>query len=227
MLIADHYQRFFSRRFTTFLVPDQGLSVYDPYLARFADSTFTMEDHYLKGKLTVYHTGRGARDNDTSIFTYLLDPDKTSFSNVFRKVGTASSGSAGHYLSLFSLHTTSIQLFVHPIDTIYNVDDEVDGLPISPSALLTLSQERKPIMPGVRTRLTDGEYEIPATNPACKDDWYVFSEDFYNGMATSVLEELVLAYMNKAPLNIRNLVAVTNTVKQWDNITRFYFIRPI
>lgn len=223
MLIVDYMQRFYSHRFTTFIMPGQPVPTYDPFLTNFVRKTWRFDDHALVHKLVSYHTGRGQAEENIDIFTCLIDPDRTPLSAVFRKIGVLSSATASVHLSLFSIRTTSIQQYLYPFNASYNVDndDGMSGL-IPTDTFVTLS-EREPVFTQTRTRLTEHEKEPPAILPSAFDGFYVFSEAFYMGLAGSMLEELVWAYIKKQPLDLRKLVAVANTAAEWDNLSKFYF----
>jgi hypothetical protein len=78
----------------------------------------------------------------------------------------------------------------------------------------------------------DGDlYFVGEASPAIRrvtvDNFYVFSEAFYNhygDQPLSQLEALTLAALKGEAINIRTLEKLCQGAKFWDNVERFYYI---
>ena len=70
----------------------------------------------------------------------------------------------------------------------------------------------------------DGK-QIVNIHPVLQDDFYVFTQSFYeNGADQSLLEILTRTYLNRDPIDPTLLLQVANTYTQFGGLERFYYI---
>ena len=53
---------------------------------------------------------------------------------------------------------------------------------------------------------------------------YIFSQSFYDGTPTSLMEEVTLEYLKQLESKPNTLIALLNHSRTWNNLERFYYV---
>ena len=225
--ILDYFKNFYSDRLKTLLVPSGGIVTYDTFLTNFVLSTISTDDSIYVSKINQYNIGFADESGALSILDLLIHPADLSLDTVFKKAGRIDKNLLATTVSISSIRLTPITEVISPIDTPFNVDDPFSyrTTKLKASAPISLIGERKEIyIEGLNTRHNLDEKEPPAIIPAAVNHDYIFSDQFYNGKGSSLLEEIVLEYINKIPSDPRKLQALYSSIKTWGMLERFYYL---
>lgn len=243
-LLRRYMVEFFSREFSTFLVPRQTFSTYDHYLTRTMLRLFdpydepslrkvrelTVDGERIMHTLNIWDTILGMNDAFGEVITQKMWViDSVVFNNSPRLEGVRFSG---------------IRKVVYPFLPLLPVDngyrpyiDKNGSQLVNPGdmdwELISVIQTIDPgglEYPEGQEPPAEGEVqdtaETPLIHPVLIDEYYVFSQNFYEKSATnqSLLELLTNDVIENNAIDYNQLFRLVNDVKNWGALERFYYI---
>ena len=227
MAIKDYFARYYSRRLRTFILPDQTYQVYDPYLVNFILESIESTDMLDINQVIQYNTGYAGELEHKSILQCLINPEQTPLSFIFTKAGRVNRRFLGNTLVLGSIIMSTIEEVIYPVNPIYNVDASqsmrLTSLVID-TPIAVLGDKKPKYIEGFQSRSSIDLTEPPAVNPICTDFEYIFSQSFYDGTPTSLMEEVTLEYLKQLESKPNTLIALLNHSRTWNNLERFYYV---
>lgn len=250
--IAERYfKSFFSKEYSTMLVPGQDTPTYDHYITRALMSNFTTWDTDEIRKVSLMNVEEDYALHATQIWDVLTKRDKNQLRDCFLQVGKVYAFEFTKNPMMAGIRYTGIQEVVYPVDPRLTVDYNlvkatklVNGNKFTqaPVDLLNVGQ----ILAGSRLEeniatvqagfaLTDSsgqpleEYvPPPMIHRVMKDNYYVFSEAFYRNDRVlgkqSQLELLVHDYLDGKSIKYSRLKAMCEDIQNWNSLDRFYFV---
>ena len=90
--------------------------------------------------------------------------------------------------------------------------------------IAVLGDKKPKYIEGFLSRSSIDLTEPPAVNPICTDFEYIFSQSFYDGTPTSLMEEVTLEYLKQLESKPNTLIALLNHSRTWNNLERFYYV---
>lgn len=230
-LPADWYREFFNNEYKTFLIPDQDALCYDPFLPVFVRGITSLEDSPLWIKVSLPNTQDGINDQIPTFWDALRERS-------IRRLDRASPK-----MALYA-PDTSYQVVAYNPWRILGMDylfyhRGVSSPNILPTAIIkTLKPSPEPTFNRpmdlevlINTTQLSGlpmapEATYPLYRPVTCDDYYVFSEFFYqeNYENMSALEILVYFYLNNKPIPLDPLFRLLEQSYYWRGLERFYYI---
>lgn len=221
-----YFKSFTSNEYKTLLVPGQQRSVYDHFLTKAVTSFFTTFDAPELRQVRKMNLDDDATMRATTIWDALAERDASLLKYACRTTGLISAFSFERNPMLEGIYHSGLEYVVYPKDAEVNID--YARTPISkPLSIFTLDNAASPLagdeLPDPGT-LPYGA--APLINPAQVDDYYVFSQAFYENADTgqSKLEKAVRDYLVGNALDNKLLLALCRSYHTWAALERFYYV---
>ena len=197
-LVSRYLNMFFNREYRTLLVPEKNKTTYDHFLVRSFKKVFDYNDHPLLREVdTMNCDGDDAMHNYT-IWDCLLNMDNMLFPMVQRKMKSVYTDYFVHLSVFRGIAFSGIEKMVYP-----------DEPP---------TQDTVPL-------LDDGDADTPLIHPLDVDEYYVFSEAFYEDLTNpSTLEIETLKAINGEALNHTKLDELATQSIEWGKLEQFYYL---
>lgn len=251
MILDRYFKTFMSKELSTVILPGQETNTYDHYLTQFLSSIFSVWDTQEARNLKVLNVDDDYALHATSVWNVLLKRDRLGMADAFLKIGKVYAREFTTDPMLEGVRWSGVEELIYPTDPTLTVDYKtmpplklVNGNPITrgPTRLSTAALLPEPIplfeviynaLDGYN--LTDengdpvGEFLVlpPIIHRAMKDDYYVFSEDFYKNNRVvgkqSQLELMVQDYIDDKTLSFKRLKSFCEDMVNWNTLDRFYF----
>lgn len=238
-LVDLYFHDFFSRNLKTLIVPNQRNVTYDPFIVRYIKNILTSDDHPLFRHITEFNVHGDQTMYEFTIWYCLEKMDHAMLSMSVHQAGLVD---VNRFFNgrptLNSVYYTGVKCVVYPDIAPTNVDAGYGGL-FDPSLeaivrgsarFRELDRLFKPTLEMDRVREIYEDISPALTrqiNRVTKDDYYVFTEDFYKHTSDkqlSKLEAVALAVMKGEAIDIRILDELCTAAPKWDNVERFYYI---
>lgn len=230
-LITKYFKWFTSKEFQTLLVPGQPTPTYDSFATKAIVSFFdTREAPELRQLRQLNVSGDDAMES-TSIWDALVKRDRRLLRHGHKQAGLVLARSFERNPMLEGVYWSGVQYVVYPKDPERSVDFEYRARPKN-----VLDEALQPVATQIRSlqdlvaenTLFHGlpYSEAPVIHDVLDDDYYVFSQLFYEVAATgqSKLELCVQDYLDGKALDRRVLLALCQTCHGWGGLERFYYI---
>jgi hypothetical protein len=225
-----HYAAtFFSKEYASYVVPDQDASTFDYFVYK-ALRTIFKEDIYgvVQKQQAINIADDDILNRGRDIFTSLLRREPSNIIHGDQRTGLARTDTFHFEGFTTNIRYTGLRMVVYPLtfenraDTNYNHNERsVLGGPLRASPEVT-----NPVylQKTISNFILDNK-EVPLIKPVSIDDYYVFSEDFYNETENlSVLEAQVMNYLHGKTLNASALKVLCEQYLYWPRLERFYYI---
>lgn len=237
---------FYSRRFSTILVPGQPAATYDPFLVRFIKDIFTTRDNSRLASVNLINCGAENIMGKENLWTILMDASDVQHDMMAQKLWVVPAKAFNRLPVHHGVYHSGIVNVVYPYQYYVDVDDDYGTGSINttlasptealgdemwslttifPNAILGgLVYPNQPL--GVSTPDPEQSGDIPLTVPVSFDDYYVFTKKFYDKdtVGISKLEGEVLKYLAGDALDGLVLNALIADVNNWGRMERFYYI---
>lgn len=250
-ILDRYFKTFFSKELSTLILPGQESPTYDHYLTKHISNVFSAWDTNEIRNMKVLNVDDDYALQATSVWNALLNRDRSLMIDAFLKVGKVYAIEFTTDPMLEGIRWSGVHELIYPTDPTLTVDYKsmspvklVNGNDITkgPSRLSVgaLLPEPTPLYETIHFvldgyNLTDesgnpvGEYITlpPIIHRAMKDDFYVFSEDFYKNNRIvgkqSQLELMTQDYLDNKVLSFKRLKSFCEDMKNWNTLDRFYF----
>lgn len=226
-LVPLYFRDFYDRSFGTFIVPGQTVTTYDPYMTRFVRAIIDSQAFpqiYKVNELTVSHD---VLSDEPTVLDVILRKDLPLLYSVSKRVGVSRISAYRAFPLMRTIYYSGVEQVVSVTDPHWA--NEHNYAP--PHAFTEL------VPAGIRQ--TDVESILPALNgpaanaamdastsvhPVCRDDFYIFSREFYqDAPGMSQLEVLLRARLNDRAIDLEALADIADSALRFDNIDRFYY----
>jgi hypothetical protein len=235
--LVDRFHRLLPRwckehlntEFMAFTVPGQERAIYDPFLAKFINAVFSSSDCHDLSRARVLNV-----DDDFAMKAYclwdaLLNQERGLMMRGFKKAGLVTTQSFTNNPMLEGIRFSGIDSVIYPKDP-----DRTVNFP-STADLKTMEDDWLTDPQPSTINLTDLLQDLnldtqdtapPIIKPTVSEDYYVFSQAFYEKAASgqSLLELSVQRYLDGKSLNGHVLRAIVDSTGAWGSLERFYFI---
>jgi hypothetical protein len=251
MILDRYFKTFISKELGTVILPGQDSPTYDHYITRLLNSIFSAWDTKEVQNLKVLNVDDDYALQATSVWDALLKRDRLGMADVFLKVGKVYAYEFTTDPMLEGVHWSGVNELIYPTDPTLTVDYKsmeplklVNGNSIQkgPSRLSASALLPEPI-PLYETiiqaldgyNLLDEEGNLvyepiilpPIIHRTMKDNFYVFSEDFYKNNRIvgkqSQLELMVQDYLDDKVLSFKRLKSFCEDMANWNTLDRFYY----
>lgn len=216
-MTIGYLSEFFSRVYSTLIVPKQPLAAYDPYvvsfLKRLVPGTVTRSKI---NDVAEYNVDHHAAPNHLDIYSVILNQRVEEIGYCFTKAQHVSADAWSQNRQHLSVAFTSIPYVVHPAQASYNVDEDYE--------------ERLPLIgtDQIQYLSTSFEYQDIRLLPELLDGEYVFSQSFYdmdesNDVGLSHIELQLKSYLLGRKVSADVIRFMLNNYRNWSAPERFYY----
>lgn len=244
-LARTYFDQFFSNEYGTLVVPGQLEPTYDAFMVRallgFADQRLHDRIKYIRNLNTQDDPVMLSR----SIWDVMRLLDRNLMYDIFKKAGTVDTSTFTKQPVFEGIRYSGMRKAVYPMDPPYNADTAATGFVkdvfSSNFANTTPSRGFEEIRkklkelkaPTWHEDTVDGPpvedsevYEKLGIKPVFVDDYYIFSQQFYENATEgqSVLEVLVNDFIDNRPIDQKRLCQLAETVNAWAPIERYYYV---
>jgi len=237
-LITLYFHDFYSRDRKCLLIPNQPQMTYDPFLVRYLKTILTTDDHPVMRQMSEFNVQGDQTMYEFTLWNCLESMDHALLSMAVHRAGIVAVGRFfNRRPTLNSIYYSGIEAVIYPdmgpthVDAGYDyqLDPDLTDLVRGCARFRELNRLVKPTLEMDRT------YEIYEASSAARapqirrvtaDDYYVFSQAFYehtSSTALSKLEALTMAALKGAAIDIRVLDELCTAAPRWDNVERFYY----
>ena len=230
-LIESYFKWFYSVEKKTLLIPGQPEWVYDHYLTKFVLGLINTDENPKIRHTKVFNVEEDAYLSEPTIFDAILKRDKYLLKTINNKMGLVSKFGFSVDPMMEGFRFANIPYIVYPIvdQPIFKSVTPMVRKIISSTPLQnvpTRSGDLMGILPlNVVLNSTTALPELPEIVPVLQDNFYVFTESFYqNNVVTSQLEWIVHKFLNEQPINASEIYNVSKNFTNWGGLERFYYI---
>jgi len=229
-LLSYYFTKFFSREFSTMIVPRKGQIIYDSFLTDFVLKMFGTDEHPNIQKIKKPNVDDSPSLTSDSVLTAIMKREPRVLGHCFKRCGTIGTGYFTFDPTLMSIKYSGIQKVVFPVDANQTIDelmrygyaligdDYVDleigvlntytGAYIDPDAL-----KDKP------------DYLIRGAHSLRENNHYIFSEHFYTkSNKQSPFEALVWRYITNSKIENAVVLTLCPLIKSYGLVEQFYLI---
>lgn len=229
-LAKDYYRLFLDNEFNTFLVPDQGETVYDPFLVKHIDLTTSVEDSSTKMYLNVLNVQDGQNDYRVTLWDAVRELDERMIDMVTPKMGHFALVPMNYNPMFSSIRLSGIRFMLyHDGATSPALAQQTVMGPLKPSPEPSFN---RPIDIFALLPVKDlyglpasSEVPRPLIHPVGGNEMYVLSKAFYAAVEEdmSVLEILTYQLLKKEPINQVYLLKLIEASFYWPRLEKFYY----
>lgn len=231
-MIAMYFKMFSSNEYKTLIIPGQPAPTYDHFLMKAVMKFFTTWDTYLIRQNRILNCDDDDVMKSITIWDVLVNQDVHLMKFVNKRSGLVPARLFTPNAMLEGIHYSGIHRVVYPIDPELTVDFEC--LPAVKTADGTIAMMPTESRKGTLKDLIDPAVQrgmqiygnAPLINPVLCDDYYVFSEAFYNEYpdGQSKLELCVRDFIQGKSVNRKLLLQFCDTYHAWGGLERFYYL---
>lgn len=249
--LCDRMTRLYYNNYTgTLMIPDQGSLVYDPFLVKAFQGIFTPKDHTSKMSMSHYRVDSLTAHNSMTIWDILFKRSNILADIIVPTLRLIPSNAFARLALYGSVYFSPVQFVMFPeVESVSLESPPQVGMPHTFSYVPCPSQDEDGVQPtglftslgneGTGSTITkeivdpnvpEETIEVPYLKLITEDDYYVFSESFYNALRTgnrvncSILELMVLDYLERKPLFAEDLKTLCTDIKNWSNLQKFYYM---
>lgn len=228
-IVKQWFREFTSREYSTLMVPGQLYSTYDAFLTQAVMKMFEINAAPQMQSIRVQNIDGIDDMQQQTVWDLCLTRNTRLLRTIVRKTKLISTKIFESDPMMEGIHHSGIQFTVYPWRNELSWDDVLRRKPIAAvSGVLT-------DVPSPQGRLEDfiedGElaglpYEgRPLINQVLADDYYIFTEAFYNNEPTQMsrFEAALRDFLDRKPVHLGLLKFLCNTYQTWGGLERFYY----
>lgn len=228
-ILDVYFKMFSSTEYKTLILPGQPTPTYDHFLMKAMWDFFNTWDTPLMRQNRLLNVDGNDTMGCFTLWDMLIKRQPTLLPFVNKKAGLVSARTFQWQPMLEGIRYSGMDYVVYPTDETVCIDYNIRP-PATPPADATLTPT--PDVPGLMDSLLAGKNVSVLAYPAAPvfknvlvDDYYVFSQNFYeNTEGQSMLELMVRDYLNQKALDRKTLVLFTEVYQGLNPIDRFYYI---
>lgn len=227
-LKAQYFQWFYSKEFATLILPGQIEPTYDSYVVKAIQSLYLTNDVYEFRAMRALNIEDDLYLKRPTIWDALLQRDEIILETCEQQVGLASVLEFQNDPMMETIRYSGLNYIVYPKILNDAVDQSwsISKKPIGVSTLTSVST-----LYGNLDQITQDETytylgkQIPIVTPVTQDDYYVFSQAFYEDKEDkSLIEILARSYIEKKANDPVLVLKLLNSCWRWGGLERFYYI---
>ena len=227
-LLRYYFDKFFSKEFSTMILPVKGLVIYDPFLTKFLLSMFSTEEHHIIQKIKKPNVDDSVSLSSDSVLTAIMKHDPLVLNHCFKRSGAIGTEWFSFDPVFMTIKYSGIDRVVYPVDSNKTVDELTHySYQIVGDASMTTtgnSEWLATVMDANElnrypAHVVQGAYSIGY------DDHYIFSKHFYTkSIKQSPFEAVVWRYISNSKIENSILLNMAKLVKTWGLVEQFYLL---
>lgn len=236
-LVKYYFKRFYDKTAGMPILPIHEPRIMDTFVLEFMLKYVSTTDAPEVAKVQLRPTDSDQYLKQPTLYDAISERSKVVLRDCNKKMNLVSTTIFSSNVYLRSVRFSNIDYCIYPVDAdVLRYETVVDGLPLVVKEFASLNTTYNQIdattathgavYNATRDRLTIGNIGIPYIKDVLCDEYYVFSTDFYNNVqgGCSVLESLVLQFLNKEMMDVTKLIDLLNRYSQWNRLEQFYYI---
>jgi len=229
-LIARYFKSFLSNEYKTLIIPGQEIPIYDHFLVKTVMSIFTTYDCPEIQNVRILNIDDDDIMKSTTIWDMLKAKDRKMHKFCIRQAGLVSTKDFIRDPMMEGIYHTGVKYVVYPLDPMLSVDY---GMKHKEKAIAIQTLIDTPSQVTNLNDLLGGNglsgltlNEVQPINKVLIDDYYIFSQAFYDREPTglSMLEVCTNEYLDDKAPNMANLLTLCSTAHAWNRLENFYYI---
>lgn len=240
-LVSRYLSDFYSRQYTTLLVPGQQLTTYDHFVVKVVRESLSTTDNPLMRRVRELPVGGERIMQTPTLWDAVVRHEPHRLIDAIKNIHLVRTNLFGGRPVMQTISYTGIQRIVFPVMNPDDVDSHhthrayrhlvgvelAEGKPRGYRPEITPPQETRNLpwfKPHNEVSDTPAE-RLPALYPVVKDDYYVLSQSFYEPETgvRSCLEILTQQVIDAKPISHPHLEQVLRDIWEWDDVERFYY----
>lgn len=235
--IRDYYfGKFFSREYSTLLLPNQDFPVYDPWLTHAVLAICRDEQHPNIKRIRELNVGEDDNYDQPNLWTAMLYKRRRDLVNCMKRIGTVTARAFSRDPMQDSLRYSGVSYAVYPADSNLSTDYRRHDLskPLSDFKLRYATTPKNDLgellsvdtlLGLVRSDLSTPVKKVPAVNPMSEES-YIFSKAFYLNAqdGQSAIELMFQHYLDDKELPMAGLTKLASTYQNWGWLEQFYML---
>lgn len=226
-LKKQYFQWFFSKEYSTLLLPHPTRSIYDAYLTKAVRAIYNTQDLYEIQLMRVLNIEDDEYLKRPTIWDALLTQDICVLDTAEKQVGIASIKAFHKDPMMESIRYSYIDYIVYPkpknqrLDFNYNFLEK-RLMDISPIELSSQYGNTLPLI--ADNEITHLGKQLEIISPILKDDYYIFTQAFYDDLyPQSALEVLVRNYLQKEANHPALILKLMKNCYKWGMLEKYYY----
>lgn len=212
-----YFRSFLSNEYSALLLPGQELSIYDHFLTNAIQSVFSTFDTPEVRRIRRLNVDDDETMRGIQIWTVLINRDRNMMKECMKRMGGVYASRFTYEPMLEGFRWSGVRATVYPIEPVLSFDyQRTDKQKLVDEDIVL-----KPTMTSPDPEPTG----IPLIKPVTVDDYYVFSQAFYDQAETgqSQLELEVNKFLDGKAMDQRVLIKLAETYTGWGGLERFYY----
>lgn len=238
-LLALYFHDFYSHEVGTLIVPNQEYYTYDPYITQFLANILSVNENPLLKEMRLLNVSEDQASYEFTLWNCLEQMDYQLLSMAAQEMAIVPTRYFFSRPMLDSVYYSKVGQVIYPkqhattLDAGYREVRRPVFKPLVPGKARFEEFKRLIRVTDLTEDTSDGPYRhdgpegAPHIHRVTDDDYYVFTEAFYNFNGElgnlSLLENLTLDALRGQALDLKLLEKICFGAKYWDNLERFYY----
>ena len=227
-LKKQYFQWFFSKEFSTIILPRQTTTVYDSYVVKVIQALYLTNEVYEFKLMRALNVEDDNYLKQPTIWDALLQRDIHILNSCEKRMGLVSTASFSRDPMTENIFYSGIDKIIYPKVVNPVQDQNNNNLDKSPAmdGLIDVSTLYGNTAPLVTDNIIE-HLGKPMTivHPVTKDDYYILSSNFYNNKDDkSLLEVLAENFLQREANNPELVLKLMQQCWKWGGLERFYYI---
>lgn len=229
-LVGYYYDWFYSREFTSFIVPGQMLPTYDHFLTKFVTSLLSTGDHHLVVRTKMFNVNDDDYLTQPQLYRALIERDHTMLTIANRVMGKTHVSNFIRDPFLEGIRYSGLHNVVYPVESYTTPADYGLGRNSRLKSTTMMPFDNPSGLSGnLNNKVTTGNVEpqpaFPKIYNVLDDQFYVLSRAFYEQDGQkSLLEVLTENYLQNEPNDPTLVLTLVRDSQKWGALERFYYI---
>jgi hypothetical protein len=228
VVLPQYFDRFFSRDFSTLIVPQQQYAIYDPYLTVFMTQMLNSDDCIEMMKMKVLNVKEDPVYLQNNLWKALAHQDELYLQSGFTRAGITETGRFESNPFFSGIRFTAVPFVVYPKDPTVGIEGVITEniKPISDSyAMAASTGGSSNLFEDPNTGALPDVQGAPGLYHVTFDDYYVLSQNFYDQtQSQSVLESLVRQHLKREAIDLTQLINTAKMFNSWGLVEQFYYL---
>ncbi len=222
------FNSFFNNEFNTLIIPGQKNTIYDHFLTMFVLKIVTTTDSQVIRNIRRLNVDDDMYMKQPTIWDALIDNNSAVMPFINKKSGLVMTTAFSSNAYLEGIRYSYIDYIVYPKDPDLSGINNVDLQPkeLSDSNITETGSRHSSPADVIYNFHTMEAASVQIIKSPIVDDYYVFSDAFYNNRSTNkcLLEMLVSDYLAGKAIDNKKLSVVVSDYPNWSRLDQYYFI---
>lgn len=227
-LKSQYFQWFFSKEFSTIILPGQTAPTYDSYVVRVIRALYLTNDVYEYKMMRSLNIEDDAYLKRPTVWDALLQKSIHILDTCESQVGIIGTTGFNNDPMTESIYHSGISSIIYPKIRNEAMDEPWNHLekPPAEDKLVSMASRYGNILPLLEDNtVLYLDQQMTLIHPILTDDYYVFTKAFYESVGEpSLIEVLAKNYLQNEANNPELVLKLMNNSWKWGGLERFYYV---